>query len=632
MQQQDIFASRETIIVARTGPWHGSLMTAPFRAALLTALALLTACASTGPQPVDDEARSESVFGAYLRGRYAAQAFDIPRAGRAFEEVSRRTDAPQGASTAFGYALASGDIEEAERQARLIVARRGDNPPDDPSIQSDLPALTLAAAAMKRGDEEEAAAILSGPMQSGLGRSLASLLRSAAVYGSGNLSMASEVLAQQPEGTFRGLIPLHAALLYQLEGDAESSEAAFQQALNAPRAEIAALGLARLYEDEGRPEDAEPIYRTLLQDSGLYARAGRMGLARIGRIEGVDGTFLRRARGAPPVARDAKGLFALGLEGYAWLGFDQAISIGNGDPRAEQLRRISLVIPLGLANLARHVDPSRDAADYLASIIFGVYDTPEASIEAARQVPPESWLYTYALLEVADAEADAGDMAAAADVLRRAIQAEGPDPQWALQLHLTLSEDERYEEADFYAGEAIKAAESLGVPEGALWRYYFSRGAVRVEAGWWPEGRDDLEKALAMAPDEPLILNYLGYSYVERGEQLERAFAMIERALAIDPQNGAIVDSLGWAHFQQGRYDEAVPLLEQAVGLEPADAVITDHLGDAYYAIGKRREARYEWRRVLELEDADDALKASVRAKLDGDFSDAPVLAELAAR
>jgi tetratricopeptide (TPR) repeat protein len=607
-------------------------MQALVRAALIAALALLTACASSGQQPPADDSRSESVFGAYLRGRYAAQAFDIPRAGAAFEEVSRRTDAPQGASTAFGYALASGDIEEAERQARMIVATRSEGPADDSSIQSDLPALTLAAAAMERGDAKEAAAILSAPMQSSLGQSLAALLKSAAVYGAGNLTEASDVLAQQPEGTFRGLIPLHAALLYQLENDPGSAEAAYRQALSAPRAEIAAIGLARLYEEEGRPEDAEPIYRTLLQDSGLYARAGRMGLARIGRLEDADRTFLRRAKEAPPLAEGAKGLFALGLEGYAWLGFDQAISIGNGDPRAEQLRRISLVIPLGLANLARHVDPSRDAADYLASIIFGVYDTPEAAVEAARAVPPESWLYTYALLEIADAQASEGDLAGAADILRRAIQEEGPDPQWALQLHLTLSQDERYEESDFYAGEAIKAAEALGVPEAGLWRYYFSRGAVRTEAGWWPEGRDDLEKALSMSPDEPLILNYLGYSYVERGEQLERAFAMIERALAIDPQNGAIVDSLGWAHFQQGRYEEAVRLLEQAVGLEPADGVITDHLGDAYYAAGKTREARFEWRRVLELDDADDELKASVRAKLDGDFSEAPVLAELSAR
>jgi tetratricopeptide (TPR) repeat protein len=606
-------------------------MTSLLKSAAVFAVLVTGACSTSGDMSRQEGAGADSLFGAYLKGRYAAESFNIPAAEEAFAEVARRTNAPQSVSTAFGYALAAGDIEEAERHARIIVAGQAGAPFDeDASIQSDLPLLTLATAAMERGQAREAADLLAAEMQSSLGKSLAALLRSAALYAAGDLDGASEVLKTQPQNTFRGLVPQHVAFLYALEGEEDAAEAAFRQALNAPRAETAALGLARFYEETGRSEDAQAIYRTILEDGGLYLRAGRMGLTRLDALSGEQRSFARRARRSEPVADDAASLFALALEGYAWLGFEQAMAIGGGDPRAEQLRRISLVIPLGLANLARHADGARDGSDYLASIIFSLYDTPRAAFQAASDVPPSSPFYTFAVLEQAaaagemDAETSADDPA---ELLRSALSAEPGDPQWAMQLHLYLAEGGRYEESDFYATQAINAAERIGLNERALWRYYFSRGATRVDAGEWPGGRTDLERALELAPDEPLILNYLGYSYVERGEQLERAFAMIERALDIEPQNGAIVDSLGWANFQRGCYDQAVVLLERAVELEPADAVITDHLGDAYYAVGREREAVYEWRRVLELEDADDELRAAARAKLAGDFSRFPVLA-----
>lgn len=605
-----------------------------FRTAAMALLfAMLPGCAvlSSESRPISADSSNASVSGAYLQGRFAAQAFNIPKAGNAFEEVARRTPGPQGSRTAFGYALAGGDFEEAERQARLIVAQRsvgGMLSPDEASIQADLPILTLASAAMREGAFEEAAELLRPPLQSSLGQSLSVLLRSAAVFETDGMDGAARVLTEQEPGGFRGLVPLQAAFLYQLAGDTRSAEAAFRQALGAPRNEIAALGFARLMESLGRTDDAEAIYRTFVQDAGLYTRAGRMGLVRLGKLDGEPRAFRQRAKKEPPVVENATELFALALEGFAWLGFEQAISVQNNQPGAEELRRSSLIIPLGLANLARAVDPGREASHYLAALVFGVYDTPEVAIAAAQEIKPESWAYSYGQIEIATAEVDGDERDKGIDTLKRAIRGDGiAAPQWALQLHLFLAADKRYAESDRYATDAIEAAERLGVLPSSLWRYYFSRGAMRVEAGLWDSGRDDLEYALELAPDEPLVLNHLGYSYVERGENLERAFGMIERALDIDPDNGAIVDSLGWAHFQRGNYDQAVPLLERAVGLEPADAVITDHLGDAYYMVGRDREAIYEWRRVLDLDDATDELKADARAKLAGDFSDAPTLA-----
>ena len=605
----------------------GQVMNLFMRIFAITVLSLLSACVSGGRE-ISADSQQASISGAYLQGRFAAQSFDIPRAREAFGEVADRLSGAESQRSAFGYALASGDFEEAEEQARLLLDQRTSDsvPAEELGIQADMPILTLASAAMRDGDPAEAARLLEQPLQSSLGRSLSTLLRSAALYEAEGLEPASRVLTEQDPGTFRGLIPQHVAYLYLLDGQVDAAEAAFRQSLAAPRNEVAALGVSRLLEGMGREDEARAVYRTMLQDAGLYSRAGRMGLTRLGDLPDETRTYKQRAANQHLIVSDAKGLFGLALENYAWLGFEQAIAVQTNNPGAEQLRSSALVIPLGLDNLARAVDDQRDAAHYLASLVFGVYGTPDAARVAAQKISPESWLYTYAKLEEASSAMDHGQEDRGPAILRQAISAEGSSPQWSLQVHLYLAALGDFERADVAGTEAIDVAERLGVLPSSLWRYYFSRGAVRLERGMWEPGRDDLEKALELSPDEPIILNHLGYSYVERGENLDRAFGMIERALEVNPQNGSIVDSLGWAHYQRGNYEEAVEILERAVSLEPADGVITDHLGDAYYMAYRDRDARYEWRRVLELDDADEALKTAARRKLDGDLSEAPTL------
>jgi Flp pilus assembly protein TadD len=137
------------------------------------------------------------------------------------------------------------------------------------------------------------------------------------------------------------------------------------------------------------------------------------------------------------------------------------------------------------------------------------------------------------------------------------------------------------------------------------WRSYFSRGATRERLGRWPEAEADFQHALQLSPDQPDVLNYLGYSWVDRGEHLQEGLAMIRRAAEIRPMSGAIIDSLGWAYYRLGDYAQAVDWLEAAVRLEPADATLNDHLGDAYWRTGRRIEARYQWQRAMTL-DPDD--------------------------
>ena len=115
----------------------------------------------------------------------------------------------------------------------------------------------------------------------------------------------------------------------------------------------------------------------------------------------------------------------------------------------------------------------------------------------------------------------------------------------------------------------------------------------------WKRAEQDLLNALKLKPDQPYVLNYLGYSWIDRGMNLESAKSMIEKAVSIKPNDGFIVDSLGWAFFQLGKYNQAVKYLEKAASLEPGDPVINDHLGDAYWLTNRRIEARFQWMRSL---------------------------------
>jgi tetratricopeptide (TPR) repeat protein len=142
------------------------------------------------------------------------------------------------------------------------------------------------------------------------------------------------------------------------------------------------------------------------------------------------------------------------------------------------------------------------------------------------------------------------------------------------------------------------------------------RGIIYERLDRWAEAEADFLQVLEYKPDDADTLNYLGYTWVDRGENLTRAFELIEQAVALEPNSGAIVDSLGWAHYKLGQYDQAKKYLERAVVLTPYSATIVDHLGDAYWRVGRKREASYQWARALEFDPTDEEIIA-IQAKLD---------------
>jgi tetratricopeptide (TPR) repeat protein len=156
----------------------------------------------------------------------------------------------------------------------------------------------------------------------------------------------------------------------------------------------------------------------------------------------------------------------------------------------------------------------------------------------------------------------------------------------------------RFGEAAEYYTRAIAL---IGKPEPKHWTYFYSRGTCYERLKKWPLAEADLQLALKLAPDQALVLNYLGYSWIDQNRNLKQGLSLIEKAVRQKPDDGYIVDSLGWAYFRLHNFREAAKHLERAVELRPEDPVLNDHLGDAYWRVGRQREAHFQWEQALTL-------------------------------
>ncbi len=248
------------------------------------------------------------------------------------------------------------------------------------------------------------------------------------------------------------------------------------------------------------------------------------------------------------------------------------------------------------ARLSQFLDPENVSATLLCAAVFEDMQNHELAVQTYDQIAPDSRAYVQAMMGKASA-------------LRRSDQAEAgietlttladryPD---LAPVHVALGDAYRYEEAWPEAIAAYDRAISLYPEEvAAQWAVYFARGIVNERGGRWDDAERDFRKALELEPDQPSVLNYLGYSLVEKRENLDEALGMIEKAVDQRPNEGYIVDSLGWVYYRLGRYEEAVPQMEKAVSLMPVDPVVNDHLGDVYWAVGRTREAEFQWSRAL---------------------------------
>ncbi|MEN2494785.1 MAG: Beta-barrel assembly-enhancing protease [Hyphomicrobiaceae bacterium hypho_1] len=175
-----------------------------------------------------------------------------------------------------------------------------------------------------------------------------------------------------------------------------------------------------------------------------------------------------------------------------------------------------------------------------------------------------------------------------------------------------LRASKRYDEAIEYYSRIINL---IRKPEKRHWIYWYARGTSYERAKQWLKAEKDLLRAMSLDPDQALVLNYLGYSWVEQNINLDRALELVERAVELKPDDGYIIDSLGWAHYKLGNYNKAVLYLERAVELKPEDPILNDHLGDALWQVNRLREAKYQWELALSLKpEKKEAIK--IRKKL----------------
>lgn len=265
------------------------------------------------------------------------------------------------------------------------------------------------------------------------------------------------------------------------------------------------------------------------------------------------------------------------------------------------------------ARLSGWLRPDHTEAFLLAAALLEQQKQYALAVDTYAQVPPADPAHFAAQIGRARVLQASGQVDEAIGVLQDLARLH---PEM-LPVHVALGDAlrraERWAEAVTAYDEAMLRA---GDERPELWALYYSRAISHERSKSWPKAEADFLTALRLNPEQPQVLNYLGYSWIDRGERLDEALSMIQRAVAKEPESGYIIDSLAWGLFKLGRYAEALAPMERASLLEPVDPIVTDHLGDVYWAVGRQMEARFQWRRALSF-DPEEAEAERIRKKLE---------------
>ena len=570
----------------RRGPWARRAAGA-VAAALLGAWAGGPASADShlSPVPAKPVAGAErpdmSSFGAYLAGRFAHARRDYSSAAAYFlRALEGDPDNPSLLRRTVSLLVADGRIEEAVELGRRLAGVETD---------ARLARLLLGLRDARAGDFETALSHIAGIRRDGHDAFLPPLVEGWMQLGNDDLEAAFEALAPLGDReSHRPFFALHAGFMNDIAGRPTEAESLFQEAVassNGSLRSVAALG--RFLDRAGRGGDARAVHEDYRRRNpgSVWAEQALDALAAGGAVE-------------PLVSGVREGL-AEALFGAA-----------NAVPRHEGPEGGDAA--LVYARLALFLRDDFDAARLLVGEFLESAGRPEEAGAVYRSIAPDSIFAWTARLRAAASLADLGRLDEAVAALRDMVDERADRSDAAVMLGDLLRRSERYAEAVPAYDTAIERTPGV---EDRHWSLFYARGVALERTGAWPRAEADFLHALALHPDRPLVLNYLGYSWVEQRRNLDRAKAMIEKAVSLRPDDGYIVDSLGWVLYRLGDYEEAVRQLERAVELRSGDPVINDHLGDAYWRVERRNEARYQWRRALGFGIEDD-LADAIRRKL----------------
>jgi tetratricopeptide (TPR) repeat protein len=552
--------------------------------ASLFSAAALSFCAGAASAEPD---ATHSAYGEFLAGSAALDQGDA-RAATAFfaRGAGAGPDASLMKARAFSAALLAGEVHK----AALLAPD-----PNEASVgDADLGRLTRAVDLLAQGRAGKAQAVLTaGPPFGAPHLAAAILLTPWVAAAAGDWKTALALPDTHGDRLIASLSAFDQAVLLEENGRFDEADAAFRKLLGGGAAsDLFTSAYGEFLERRGRRADALALY-----DAALKGDPSNTMLSQ---------ARARAAAGKPPpeptlVQGAARSLLASG-----------AIYLSEKQPE----------LGLSYLRLVLWLDPTRDEAWLMVGDTFEAAGDHDAAREAYGELKPGQPEFVNARVRLVATYDQPDQVGQALAIAEDTAKAAPDDVEAQSLLAESLRDSERYAES---AAVMDKVIATLGAH--ANWQLYYMRAAALTECDQWPAAEKDLLKALTLEPNQPEVLNFLGFSWIDRGERLPEAKAMVEKAAEAMPDSGAIVDSLGWAYYRMGDYAHAVEQLERAIQLDAGDPDINDHLGDAYWKVGRQIEARFQWERVLTLHPT-----AKMRAKVEEKLRLHPVEGSSAAR
>ena len=511
--------------------------------------------------------QSRSLLGSYMAGRVARSHHDQPSAVIFYRRaLDRDPFDPQVVESSFMAEAAEGNFDHATALARRMIATQ-------PGHR--LAHMWLATAAVRSrqftiADEHLVKTGGGGPIAD----LTATLARAWVRLAAGNSAGAIDLLRNfRIADAAQNYVRFHRALISDLSGrraDASREfETVFRQDPRTPRLVLA-------YAQHAASGGDLKLARTIVKEHIDRSQGEVQPMVRALQVQLQGNEIIRLLIDSPE-------------QGYAevFYGLGEAIAGEGGVSLASIYLQMSLMLrpsaPFTLAALANVHELTKryDAA-------IAVYDRIPKDTPMRQAIEIRKGVNLNLLERVDEAK----------QLLEKIAAASPNDPVPLVTLGDIMRANKRYPEAVEYYNRVIAMTPK---PESKHWVYWYARGTSYERMKKWPQAEADLQRALQLSPEQPLVLNYLGYSWIDQQRNLKQGLAMIERAVAAKPDDGYIVDSLGWAHYRLGNFKEAVRHLERAVELRPEDPVLNDHLGDAYWRVGREREARFQWDQALTL-------------------------------
>ncbi len=522
-------------------------------------------------------ALEEGASGPLLAGRQARAEHDLENASRYFAmALVRAPDDERIRNEAFTVFLMNGDMDHVIPLAETLRSDR------DLRLEA---AVVLLVDAVRSRNYERALEILDQIPDGPAAHLLAPIMRAWLEYAV-NQTVSDVRLKQLLNmGPFLTVTSHQAAILYELNGDMIAAEAAYEQGLQAGGAghEIFALSYGEFLERRGEAEKANRLYAFAQK---AYAHSPALAVI-----------VQRRSKGVAPNLLTPDIPFHLS---QAFLEFVDALRKDGHAGFAQSYVQLALYLSpsdagrLMLADLAAGQDYWQEAAR-----LYGAVSTD--AIFRRTALIRQSQMYEFA-----------GETDQAIEQLESILVDLPTDTDVLVNLGDIYRRAENFAQAETYY---VRAFDILEAGKGVDWGLWFSIGICRERLGKWSAAEQDLQRARQLSDNDPVVLNYLGYSWIEKGIHLKEAEALVQLAVRKEPNNGFYVDSLGWLHFRRGDFETALIFLEKASQLEPTDPVITDHLGDVLWRLNRRTEARYQWRKALAFDPPQD-LKDSLNKKM----------------